>query len=1030
MITDDSNRVSTSLLAPAPGVPLDPGPAGLETGDLLAHPGEQSAVSCSGPALAPSANPSGDPESPGLDLIRVSGLATETKVRYSLAWRQWVKFFQERGISPLGVTVTEALAWVRSRDWSSGTMRRHRFAVNHVYLAMGLPSPLQHPLVLREICPGEDLGASESGYGGAAWQGFQLIQGSDLASITKRQYASVWREWVSYFDDQGVDPLVVTAEQAESWVRSQGRTTRQFQDGCLAINCVFRGMGLPSPVQQLLPAGEVCGGKVTVASEMVPGGAGRAGCHLIEAAGLSVDVRNSYLCYWQKWVGYCQQEALSPLGATAEEVLGWVQSRDWTPWQLEEARKALNFVFRGMSLRSPMQSTAVMRQIFGGSAVGGRAALYGDAGWSGFELIKASSLARSTKRRYSLEWRKWVAYFDEQGIAPLNVTLEDALGWVRSRDWKLPQLSEARWGVSFVFEGMGFQSPLQQAPVVREIRGGAGGGEVGGELCERVLAQRRLRVEDYLLWCQRSGKAALPGSGPQVAEFLLFISDDHGHSAIKDAMRGVSTYLEDNGSAGVTTHPALRAALKECHGRIETRGNAGPREVSDKVLLVRSRYQSQWLDWCEGESIEWQKAEPADALRYLRGLEYQSSAWERVSQLSKLYEEGMIDPFSDESVLEWRRWHIQAREDGILPQWRRGAATAEVIERMRSARSAARTVVPVGLTLEDLQGVDCDVSDRYAEATLKGYARQWVLFESWLCSKEIPLDAVVGLHLAVFLKKYAEGRRVGTVTNMLKALACFFDEFGVGQNPAFSHEVEEFIMKLTRQRREAQSQVTPFRENHYQAIVANAGREVAGETPNGAHHRSALEPAVFGLMFDGMLRIEEAAEARWENLSRNDDGSGLLLIPSSKTDQFGAGAYVYVSPRTLASLDCLREVQRTLGKPHSGSDRVFGVRAGQLSVRLKKAAEAIGFEGRFGTHSMRIGMAQELAVAGFGLVLIMLAGRWESPGMPARYIRKLKLSEGAVARLYRARKAGRTRVNERDMGCDVLANYGFIRFAL
>ena len=937
VVTVYANRVSTALSAPAPGVPLDPDSASLETGDLLAHPGEESAVACSGPAPTPLADPSGSPESPGLDLIRVSSLADDTKDRYSLAWRQWVQFHQERGISPLCVAVPEALAWVRYRKWPTGTMHRHRCAVNHVYLAMGLPSPLQQPRVLREIFPEKDSGASESGYGGAGWKGFQLIEGSRLVQATKRQYASTWRNWISFFDDLGVEPLAVSAEQARLWVRSKGWTPGQFQDGCLAINYVFDGMAVPSPMRQLLNAGNISGAKVTSAPEMVSEGAGWAGCQLIQASGLSPSSEQSYLSYWREWAGYSQKAGFSPLGATVDEALGWVRSRDWTPWQVEEACKAISFVFRGMSLSSPLPATAVLRQILDGPVVEGRAALYGDAGWSGFELIKASGRASSTKRHHCNGWRKWVDYFNKLGIAPLNVTVEEALGWVRSPDWTPAQLAEARWGVNFVFKGMGFPSPLQQPPVVREIRGGKGGGEAGGEPCERVLYQRRLRVEDYLLWCQQNGKSALPGSGPQVAEFLLFISDGLGHSAVTDARLGVSRYLEDNGCAGVTTDPAVRAVLKECRARINSRGNAGSRKPSARVLGVRSRYQSQWIDHCEAESIEWQKAKPADALRYLQGLEYQSSAWERVYHLSKLYE-GMTDPFSDDSVLEWKRWHIQAGKDGTLPQWRRGAAVAEVIERIRSARSAARTVVPVGLTKEDLEGVDYDVTDRYSDNTLKGYAAQWVRFQSWLSSKEIPLDAVVGLHVAVFLKEYSDGRSVGTVTNMVKAVACIFDEFGFADNPAFSIEVEQYIMKLTRQRKESQSQVSPFREHHYQAIVANAGRDVPDERPKAACNRSALEPAAFGLMFDGMLRIEEAADARWGDLSHHHDGSGVLLITSSKTDQFGEGEYVYVSSRTMESLDRLREVQRTLGKPHSGSDRIFGVGAAQLALRLKDSS--------------------------------------------------------------------------------------------
>ena len=86
----------------------------------------------------------------------------------------------------------------------------------------------------------------------------------------------------------------------------------------------------------------------------------------------------------------------------------------------------------------------------------------------------------------------------------------------------------------------------------------------------------------------------------------------------------------------------------------------------------------------------------------------------------------------------------------------------------------------------------------------------------------------------------------------------------------------------------------------------------------------------------------------------------------------------------------------------------------ELSVHVRESCEAAGLEGRFGTHGMRIGMAQELAVAGFGLVLIMRAGRWETPGMPAYYIRGLKVSESAVAELHRMWADGRRRV-EREL---------------
>ena len=74
-------------------------------------------------------------------------------------------------------------------------------------------------------------------------------------------------------------------------------------------------------------------------------------------------------------------------------------------------------------------------------------------------------------------------------------------------------------------------------------------------------------------------------------------------------------------------------------------------------------------------------------------------------------------------------------------------------------------------------------------------------------------------------------------------------------------------------------------------------------------------------------------------------------------------------------------LRRMRGRVVTGDDRILQFEVEIIGIRFLKACADVGFEGRFGTHSMRVGMAQELAVAGFGLVLIMRAGRWESPGM-------------------------------------------------
>ena len=61
------------------------------------------------------------------------------------------------------------------------------------------------------------------------------------------------------------------------------------------------------------------------------------------------------------------------------------------------------------------------------------------------------------------------------------------------------------------------------------------------------------------------------------------------------------------------------------------------------------------------------------------------------------------------------------------------------------------------------------------------------------------------------------------------------------------------------------------------------------------------------LMRDGLLRSSEAADLVWGDLQEQDDGTGLLLIKRSKTDQEGKGFHAFVSSRTMALLAAIRE---------------------------------------------------------------------------------------------------------------------------
>ena len=652
--------------------------------------------------------------------------------------------------------------------------------------------------------------------------------------------------------------------------------------------------------------------------------------------------------------------------------------------------------------------------------------------WLGLEVIQASDLKPKGIKAYSCRWRRWVSWCDEVGVSALGATADDAILWLRHEERSPSMVKETRKAVSLVYRALGMGSPFRERRVMREVFGDNGRYGAEEDYSDFARECHRHRVRDYLGWCQQDGRAALPGSGRQVAEFLLALAEEYSFSMVEQASAGVSRYLEDNECPGTSHHPAVQQALKECQALCSGRVGPGPRELRVKTTTRRDVMQEHWTDWCRDERVDWKRAGVDAALRYLRGLEYQRTAALRVYQLSLLYEGMEENPFASDAVLDWRSEHARWANEKSEVDWRVVSRAEEVIQEMQAARVSQPVKVAVGLTLEEVEGLDDDLSGDYADSTLKSYAQSYAGFERWLVGKGLAAHQVVDQHVGAYLKYKSRKCRVSTLRSIATGIAMVFEEMkdvlGLEENPVLTGLVDGNLRKLQRRRRERAAQMDPIREAHYQAVIASVMKALVGEKSGRAELRAALVVALFSVMFDGMLRAGEAEEARWGDVSRRSDGSGRLYVPFSKTDQWGVGEYVYLSRRSMVALDNLREVRRKQVGVKAKDDRIFQVSPGRMLVMVREACRAAGLEGRFGTHSFRIGMAQELLLAGFRLPLIMRAGRWDSPNMPAYYTRGLDVAEGAVAELHRVWAQGGDRVIGETGGIDALSTYDYVRF--
>ena len=215
------------------------------------------------------------------------------------------------------------------------------------------------------------------------------------------------------------------------------------------------------------------------------------------------------------------------------------------------------------------------------------------------------------------------------------------------------------------------------------------------------------------------------------------------------------------------------------------------------------------------------------------------------------------------------------------------------------------------------------------------------------------------------------------------------------------------------------------------------------------------DAALLSLGYDAGLRVSELVAATCESVQLQDDGSGLLHIERSKTDQLGEGSYVWVSPDTMRRIALWRDVSAISAGPlfcriavrrrkvvlarraltmadlapnaKVDRERMAAVQARDPGVtyaigsaaltptavrhiikrRARAAADAglVTLMGKkldraiaaLSTHSLRVGLTQELFAGGADAGPVAQALRWTSTSTALRYGRKLAPASNAAA---------------------------------
>lgn len=269
----------------------------------------------------------------------------------------------------------------------------------------------------------------------------------------------------------------------------------------------------------------------------------------------------------------------------------------------------------------------------------------------------------------------------------------------------------------------------------------------------------------------------------------------------------------------------------------------------------------------------------------------------------------------------------------------------------------------------------------YAERTIAGYRNDLELFQKWCEERGHSWLPASPATVAAFIDQETQCKALSTVKRRVEAVK-FAHRMLDLPSPVTNSEVKLALRRAMRSNRARPKQSHGLTHEILGRILAACPDTLAGKR----------DAAIICVGYDSLARSYELSLLEVEHVSSD---CSTVLIPRSKTDQAGDGRLAYLAPRTqdilLEWLDSSGitsgplfqslHTRKLSGEPLSTSAiRRLVKRAG---MRAKAGGEdAVLLSG----HSMRVGAAQDMMIAGLDHIAIMQAGGWKTIDVVARYV--------------------------------------------
>jgi len=287
----------------------------------------------------------------------------------------------------------------------------------------------------------------------------------------------------------------------------------------------------------------------------------------------------------------------------------------------------------------------------------------------------------------------------------------------------------------------------------------------------------------------------------------------------------------------------------------------------------------------------------------------------------------------------------------------------------------------------DIQQILKQLDGAFAKNTLRAYCADFDSFSTWCKSQQLTPEHITSEDIANYIVWMTPNYSSATVRRRIASLSSLYKLMDM-HDPTRAAVVVLALKRMHRQQGRGQSQAVPLTSDILEQLLA-----VCADNLEGQRNRVLLH-----LGHETMRRRAELCNFCFEDLQTLATGQAVLNMRFSKTDQYGEGRLIAITPM-LETL--IQQWGETIGR---NGFILRSVRKGQLSVgeRLGPASinkilvklqtqAGLKFEHNLSGHSFRVGAAVDMLQAGETMERIMLKGGWKSESTVMRYLRAMVL---------------------------------------